>query len=308
MQTGLGFSTNSLPSAERLEAWADFFASSHVRVRVETPNRSTFKAHAQLYRFGTMRMLAFELGPISLLRTRDLLSDGDDCFSLVVCTAGSFNGVLAEGSHALVAAGDAALLRHDMPVGTVATSGISGLALAVPRRALGSVGNTIERLGAVPLPADRNALTLLASYVRTISAVAPFLSPQLSATIEGHILDLVACSFAPVGDWARGRANGDRQSQRVEQLLQMIAERARNPATRASSLAVELGISLRQIHLLLEATGRTFSDHLRERRLQAARQMLASPRFSSFRVIDIAFPAGFSRSVLLQPMFPSPLR
>ena len=47
------------------------------------------------------------------------------------------------------------------------------------------------------------------------------------------------------------------------------------------------------VSTLLEATGETFSEHLREHRLQTALRMLRSPRHRDWRVVEIAFAAGF---------------
>lgn len=73
-----------------------------------------------------------------------------------------------------------------------------------------------------------------------------------------------------------------------------MSGRYADPTISPATFARLLGISSRQVHLLLEETGRTYSEHIREHRLQAARRMLESPRYLSWRVIDIALAAGFS--------------
>lgn len=50
----------------------------------------------------------------------------------------------------------------------------------------------------------------------------------------------------------------------------------------------------RYVHLLLEETGKTFTHHVLERRLQKAAALLADPRWCERRIADIALAAGFT--------------
>jgi AraC-like DNA-binding protein len=45
--------------------------------------------------------------------------------------------------------------------------------------------------------------------------------------------------------------------------------------------------------MLFEEAGTTFSDFALERRLDAARSMLTSPRYATWSITSIAFEAGF---------------
>jgi transcriptional regulator GlxA family with amidase domain len=60
--------------------------------------------------------------------------------------------------------------------------------------------------------------------------------------------------------------------------------------------AAALGISIRQLHLLFEPTGTTFSRYLLTRRLERARGLLAAS--SSDRIIDIALSCGIKSSTV----------
>ena len=59
------------------------------------------------------------------------------------------------------------------------------------------------------------------------------------------------------------------------------------------NVAATLGLSQRYLQRLLEETGKSFTEHLAERRLQRAHAMLTDPRFAHLRIIDIALAAGF---------------
>jgi AraC-like DNA-binding protein len=76
-------------------------------------------------------------------------------------------------------------------------------------------------------------------------------------------------------------------------ILQAIESRSSDPDLSASTIAAELGITSRYVHRLLEETGRSFSQHVLDERLDKAARMLRDPRLQDRRVADIADAAGF---------------
>lgn len=64
----------------------------------------------------------------------------------------------------------------------------------------------------------------------------------------------------------------------------------------ASNVAEGCGISLRYLHYLMKMTGKTFSQYLWDMRLQRANEWLADPLFRHFKIVDIAYMAGFKNA------------
>jgi AraC-like DNA-binding protein len=60
------------------------------------------------------------------------------------------------------------------------------------------------------------------------------------------------------------------------------------------AIAAELGVTPRYVHLLLEETGKSFTHHLLEKRLDRASALLRDPRWRQRRIADIALATGFS--------------
>jgi AraC-like DNA-binding protein len=63
---------------------------------------------------------------------------------------------------------------------------------------------------------------------------------------------------------------------------------------RAAPIANRLGITMRYLHMLLEKTGRSFSQHVLERRLRRAAELLHSPQQRTLKISTIAFECGFN--------------
>jgi AraC-like DNA-binding protein len=84
---------------------------------------------------------------------------------------------------------------------------------------------------------------------------------------------------------------GDRHR---DAILHIIESRSGNPDLSANLVACELGVTARYVHFLLERTGRSFSQHLLERRLQRAAVLLRHPAWHGRKIADVAAQAGFS--------------
>ena len=104
-----------------------------------------------------------------------------------------------------------------------------------------------------------------------------------------------------------GTLMGSARGHRVNRTARLQAARAfiennlawteLNPANAARAL----GISVRQLHLLFEPTGTTFSRHLLARRLERVRLALADgPRR---KVLDVAFSCGIESSTVFYRAF-----
>ena len=76
-------------------------------------------------------------------------------------------------------------------------------------------------------------------------------------------------------------------------ILEEIAAHACEPAFCSPLVAEKLQISERYVRKLLQATGKTFSQHRLERRLERARALLADRGLAHINVTDLAQAAGF---------------
>ncbi len=77
-------------------------------------------------------------------------------------------------------------------------------------------------------------------------------------------------------------------------ILREIDRRSADPDLSALTIARQLGVTPRYVHLLLEETGKSFTHHVLERRLQKAATLLRDPRWRQRKIADIAAAAGFN--------------
>lgn len=81
---------------------------------------------------------------------------------------------------------------------------------------------------------------------------------------------------------------------RLFAILHLIEARSSEAGLNAVRVARLLGVTPRYVHLLLERTGKSFSRHLLEARLQKAAVLLRDPQWRERRIGDIAAEAGFT--------------
>ena len=118
-------------------------------------------------------------------------------------------------------------------------------------------------------------------------------SAELGNVIGVHLLDLVAAALGPTAEGREIIAGRGLKAARLRAVLAEIARRFGSPGLDVDAIASRLGLSRRSVQRLLEETGKPFTEHLTECRLQRAHAMLGDPAFSHLRIIDIALASGF---------------
>ena len=115
--------------------------------------------------------------------------------------------------------------------------------------------------------------------------------PALTAN---HLGDLIVSALGVRGDAQALARDRGVTAARQRAALDGIAKRAGDKELDPACIAEALGVSVRYLHRLLEPTGRSFSEHLLQSRLDRAAGMLRDPRCSHLQIATIASEAGFS--------------
>src|SRR5690606_39088711 len=80
----------------------------------------------------------------------------------------------------------------------------------------------------------------------------------------------------------------------IERICERVEARLDDPALTPTTLAAELGLTPRYLHMAFAATGGTIGAHIRARRLERIRRDLADPRVAHLSITDIALGWGFN--------------
>jgi AraC-like DNA-binding protein len=134
---------------------------------------------------------------------------------------------------------------------------------------------------------------LLIAMLETHFRSADPVNIQASEAFGRYLADIVALQLGANRDGDE-IAKGGLMAARRQLVLEKIHARAADPAFSANVVAGELGVSRRYVNLLLEQTGRTFSEHVLDRRLAIAYQLLLAQPDRSRTIASLALEAGFS--------------
>jgi AraC-like DNA-binding protein len=283
--TDFHFSTRELSPAKRLPAVRELFERVvHLGIESEPdqPIEMTVQAAPGWRRTEMLSSLTARME-----RPAQMLADGDDAICLMVATGGRLS--LTQRRHeALPQIGDGALLLYREPA-VLQFLDATYLAVRVPFSALALLARDVEAAAARRIPRDTEALSLLRSYLANLPA--RIADPQLGRLSAMHVYDLIAVAIGATDERRQlARQRGVRAARFEAIKADLIQDRELN----LDQLAMRQGISPRYVQMLFEEAGTTFSDFALERRLDAARAMLTSPRYASWSVTAIALEAGFN--------------
>lgn len=288
LQAGSSFrlSTGDLPPSRGLSALREVFDR---KVQLNLEVRADRPVHAQMTVQGVPGLRVARMVStldVRLSRPRPMLSDGEDDVCLIVKTSG---GLSIQQRRQTTAArdGDAVLLVYREPA-TLDFLAMNYAAIRVPHAALAPAIRNIGADAARCIGRETPALHLLQAYLAGLPAAAA--DPKLRSLFTTHVYDLMALV---IGASPEGREQAAGRGLRAARLAAIRADLDRDLTMTLDQIARRQGVSPRCVQMLFEQDGTTFTAFVLERRLEAARSRLASPRFADWSIAAVALDAGF---------------
>jgi AraC-like DNA-binding protein len=272
-----------------LREWQDRYSRSGTRLGFAPETDAPFYSSVESI-CSSPRIVRSTLPPGLLFRDRTMLRDGDDNVSLVV-SLGRALSISHRKREACLARGDAIILQADAPGSAGTRQQFAVLEVSISQREWES-RNTHPR-DVLMKVIDRNSqtLALLRGYIRALAKTGPPAAAKARHLVGRHLIDLVILAAA---EPSPGESQIDCVvAARRAAVLDDIASHFCDPRLSGSGVAERLGISQRYLQRLLEATEKTFTEHVDELRLDRAFLLLATAGADK-RVSDIAFEVGYS--------------
>jgi AraC-like DNA-binding protein len=290
------FSTDDFPAEKRLEAYREIYGQIIAKHDVELAEEQSFHFTASLCSVPGLGLASSVTSPCRRIH-RPQHIDHDDLLLGISVRGGCV--VRQRGREAAIDVGEAILVSGADPVtvdilSTATPSMPQALSLRIPNVALSPLLPALHDRLPWRILHDARGLSLLIGYVEAVRSTNALATPKLRERVVAHVHDLVALLLGAEGDARHAaEARGGRAARR-EAILSDIERRHADPSLTAGMVAALLGITPRYVHLLLEETGRSFSRHLLERRLEKAAAMLRDATWRGRRIADIAGAAGFA--------------
>lgn len=273
-----------------IQTWRDRIGRSLLNLDFKVISDAPFHTTFKPLNVG-LRAAQQTFSPGFTFRDNELVKDGDDAISLIICQSKQMDVV--QGEHKVrLRRGEALLLPHDAPGMLGAESDHKFIAVSIPRADLLARDSRINDRVLLRAPRQSEILLLLQDYLEAIGKRQLIRTDSLPVVRE-HVLDLIALVFSQ--DTSLGETNHDPiTNTRTEAALDYIRRHFSDPSLNLTSVAKALAISPRYLQRLLENSEKSFSALINELRLQEAFRLLTSSEFSALLISDIAFRCGFS--------------
>jgi len=297
----LRISTEMLPERDRFAAFREEFASKVLAMDLVDLSGGHPRIDLTVLPLGPVAVGSLIATPTEFIRDRHHLQDRNNDFRLDIVESGPIHYLHADREH-VYDSGWAHFCDQGRPQRGTRAAGGATRSVVMQAAALEGLVKHPEDLAGRPLRPGP-ALHLLDGYLRSLTSFNEPPSADLGPIIGTHVLDLAAAALSPIVDAKEVVATRGVKAARLHAILAKITHRFKDPTLNIDNTAATLGLSRRYMQELLEQTGKSFTEHLAERRLECAYAMLSDGRYRQSKIIDIAYEAGFSDASHFYRMF-----
>jgi AraC-like DNA-binding protein len=275
--------TDDWPERERVAMFRQNVGRD--RVRVEPLNDDPFRIYGKMMKLPG-------LGLVSVRRS-SLRSDFADGSDRLMINLGGAALALQSGREVALQRGDAVVLTG-ADLGSFTTLRSTRLAtVEFPDGALTALLHDPGLSSGRRISARTPSLRLLRQYLNAVSRLDALGSPRLRSVAMAHIHDLAALALG-AGREAEEIASGRGvRAARLQSIKSDVLARLDLELT-LGDVAAGHRLSPRYVRLLFASEGTSFSEFVRDERLNRAHRMLLSPRFDHRRISEIAYEVGFN--------------
>jgi AraC-like DNA-binding protein len=282
------YSTDDLPAGQRFALWSPNFVHRHLDMEFVDLSANGLRFTADFVPLGGGGAAGILRGTPSAFIRKPM--NGNNALLVVINRLGSFRFVQQDRQFDLTV-GDAAVFDGRRRAELHCLEDGEAWSLRLPREALRHLIRDVEQTIERHIPASNSALRILGGYLETLFTLDDIVEPDLTGV---HIADLVASALGAHRDAQASIEERGIRAARRRAVLDAIARGAADADLDPARTADQVGLSVRYLHRLLQETGKTFSAHVLERRLDRARRLLRDPRLGYLKISEIASAAGFS--------------
>jgi len=287
------FSTAELPVSRRLQYWNDLACSTFTPIVADPVDVQTYAPHMTRTTIDGIRVGLVRSDPSVVHHAREHVSRTmEPLFFLQMQLRGSSLNRQG-GREALIHAGDFTLFDNTRPYQMDFEETNDILVLGIPAKMMRTYIAHPEDLVAIPMPYSVSCNQLLSDSVRRLwSEFGSMIASSEESRIARVVLELTASAYAalPSGGGERPMSAPARRVRVLNYIEQHLTEASLTPG----SIARNMGVTPRYLHMLFAGDDETLARHILRRRLEEAARLLEQKQGREQRLGTIAFSCGFA--------------
>ena len=292
MSDRLFFNTDALPERDRFPAFCEEVIRRYTGLDIKKRDESLFRGAIELQRVGEIDFGVFATSAANFDRSPHLVRDGDDGLIFMLSQSG-ISCQTQRDDNRVIENGNGVICDCGYSGGLHMVTDSKFWSLKVPRNRIIDLLPGSNHLAGAKLDNDPMARRLLFGYLSGTHHLDFSSGGRAAQLYDTHIIDLLVLALGPERDTIELLERRGVGAVRRAAILHEIENRLGDPNLSATAVAMQLGITPRYLRLLLEETGRSFSEHVLEKRLTRAAALLRDPRQWGRKISAIAFACGF---------------
>lgn len=280
-----------MPASDRIDAWRWNAQQICGDCRIQLP-KSSFHGSIEVRTVGGLKLTRFSSSPLAFWKWPADLISGQDRPCIVITQLAGRRRYLQNGTSVLLNPGDCTLIDTARPWCSTCSTDCARLYLRVPRWMMEN------RLRQRELPMAQR-ITGASGLGATLSRLSQCLYDEAERMTEHEGAAALDAYFGILSACIHGSGFTPQHPSAQElraRIRQFIDTHLSEPSLSPADIASAFQISVRHLHRLFAANGKTLAAHIRARRLEQCRNDLANPRLRDRTITDLAFFWGFSDS------------
>jgi AraC-like DNA-binding protein len=286
--------SNDIPVRDQYSSWREACCQHIYSVTAEREQQiRAFRGELDVRRVGSLDVTGVRCEGHVVLRTDDDIRRTTSDTYYLYYQVGEGAWFTQRGRRFQGQRGDIVLADPNLPFSTGTTADFDFRLFRLPRASIDRYLATPGHLPMIHLAVGSAECALLSSCLFALWEHGDRLDTRMAEPVAETLARLIAMTAGVAPEMTDAAYDAVRVAT-LERALQYIARHYTDPGLSPVLAARALGVSVRKLHLLFSTSGKTFGEHVADRRLEEARLLLVSPGTSLRPIADIAFDVGYS--------------
>ncbi|PIE13972.1 MAG: DNA-binding protein [Rhodobacterales bacterium] len=301
MNDTVRFSTNTAPAGYGASAWNNAISETYFPLGLQFRDEQRFQGHLSKTVVGSIDLSRLTSHPVHYERRKRHIRGAEQEDYLITIPRSTPVQFRQMGKEVRCEPGGFLIERGDEPYRFFYERPNDLFVVKVAKRDMMDRLRQPDRHCAHVFDATSGPGALFVSLVEQSQKHAPSSGKGTGRVLERHLMDLLALTIEQSEQGSEDTRGSSVRAAHMVRIREYVAQNLKNPGLSPDSIAAACGISKRYLHDLFKDVNGTVSQHVRDERLNAAREQLAA--MPDIAIAEIAYRFGFSDQAQFSRLF-----